>query len=155
MKRLVITIIILLTGCQFVDQPHFEVDPRLEHWVNKFYEAGVARGVDLQKDFLTVQFTRHQKGDELGRGKCGKFPWVEISYYEYSYRMTAFGHGKQVDSLALEYLIFHELGHAWVCRGHCGSYSIMETGSGNKTYYPYQHKDSTAFRERMLDEMFK
>jgi hypothetical protein len=56
---------------------------------------------------------------------------------------------RQPDSLALQYIVFHEFGH-FIGRGHCDGYSIM-----NPNIYAAIYRNSKTERIKLIDELFR
>lgn len=136
----------LMASCTMVDQIHFDVDQRLIESVNNVYREGEIRGRIFVRDRITFRVSdKSIDGKELtSTGLCehkGTFIFITINE-------ALFKNG-QPDKLALDYMVFHEFGHA-IGRGHTDTYSIMNP---NK-YAGDFHNDPEA-RNKLTDELFE
>lgn len=94
----------------------FIIDPKIAIYVDNFYHEAEIRGVVLRLDNLNVSVIN--LGDRFGLTKDGKYVYIHQPFVE-SYS----GY-----SLELEVIIFHELGHALLSKGHIDDHkAIMNT----------------------------
>lgn len=135
MKRFVL---FFLASCSFVDEPHYYVDPRLEWVVDSFYQEGVNRGVFVRRYGLVVTI---ENIDTPGRFEYGR----QVS--KIIINQVFFEHGYP-DSLALQYIVFHEFGH-FIGRNHNTKFSIM-----NPNTYAAQFRNDAVARSKLMDELF-
>ena len=125
----------MMASCtEFLDDNHFDVDPELEYYVNRFYEEGEARGVKIQRlNLLAAKSYAIKAGESIPGG----IPYIRISGHLLDSK----------DTLKIEYVVFHELGHALLYRDHQGK-SIMST---NDDMIPLD-KTNPAIRKELIDE---
>jgi Zn-dependent peptidase ImmA (M78 family) len=138
-------IILALTSCSLFEEPHWDIETDLSVWVEKFYTEAEKRGKIIQRQYLTVQFDGHIK--YAGVSERGRHI-VKINSAFFYQHFTI-----NKDSFAVEYVVFHELGHALMDKRHVDSYAIMNNCC--KTLNVYTHKDSADFRVKMMDKLFK
>lgn len=134
MKKL-LPLILLCSCVDFTDGPHFYVDEELKGSLSAFFEQASARNVVIYKNNLIVVV-----GDLSSTGLC--------SNYRGGATITINRKVFPLDSLALDYILFHEMGH-YMGRVHNNSFSIMNP---NK-YAGDFHNDSTK-RVELIDELF-
>lgn len=147
MKKIIV--LIILTGCSLFEQPHWDIDPDLEYWVNKFYFEAELRGKIIQKNYLTVSLSNKYM-DEAGQSKKGRhLVYISSSFY-YTHMIR---NNSKSDSLAMEFVLFHELGHALLGNGHSDPYSIMNQCC--TTYDKYTKENEVEFRKDMIDKLFR
>lgn len=133
------TFLLLFFSCDFIDQDHFEIDPNLRRYVDKFYIEANARGYNIQHQNLIVRF------GSLGNKLWGQsdhnstIPTVTISSDNFEY----------LNESIVEYVVFHELGHALLYRDHSENYSIMT--KDNKHVDDYNRGIN---RKELIDELF-
>lgn len=133
-----ILLVFLLTSCtEFLDDNHFDIDPELEYYVEKFYKEGEARGVKIQRlNLLAAKSYAIKAGESIPGG----IPYIRISGHLIDSR----------DTMKIEYVVFHELGHALLYRDHEDN-SIMSTND----YLIPQYKTNPSLRKELIDELFK
>jgi Zn-dependent peptidase ImmA (M78 family) len=136
---------IAFISCTSFDQEvDYKIDPLLKPSVDKFYDEALKRGIYIQKTNLIAIID----DKEVGFSNAGQFQMVgdqimvliNKKYYERFLRNR--------DTIFVERLVMHELGHALLNRNHTTTFSIMNSGS---YYYEYK-KDS--FRIALIDELF-
>lgn len=146
----ILTLIVIVSACEFDVNPEFYVDPRLEPYVTAFYHEAEVRGIQLSKDHLVVKIEHIDPRNYGESRQMGSQRIVLISATEYTdYRDTTFYSG---DTLyhAIENLMFHELGHALLNRPHCDPcYSIM-----NSTISLFEYSGQPEKRKLLIDELF-
>jgi Zn-dependent peptidase ImmA (M78 family) len=137
--RMLFILLLGFTSCTAIDQElRYQIDPRLEPHVNKFFEEAEARGMSIPKYNLIAEedFTIETVGVSRQVGDQRViliFDWCIENY----------SHAE------LELVVFHELGHAILDRRHCEHYSIMMEGISNKAYEGDDEK-----RRLLVDELF-
>lgn len=132
-----VSFLFLLVSCtEFLDDNHFDVHPELEYYVNRFYEEGEARGIKLQKVLLANKTYAIKGGESIPGG----IPYIRISGHLLDSK----------DTLRIEYVVFHELGHALLYRDHQDN-SIMSTND----YMIPQYKTNPVIREELIDELWQ
>jgi hypothetical protein len=128
----------LFFSCNFVDEVHFEVDPRLQWVVDEFYSEAELRSIYLNREDLVVRVGAIKNSADFSGGKVS-FITVNQSFFENGYP----------DSLALQYIVFHEFGH-YMGREHTNSYSIM-----NPNKYAGDYRNNKEARRILNDELFQ
>lgn len=135
MKKIFFVWALCAACCDFTDEYHYYVDPRLKSSVDVFMSEAVLHHVPVETRNLLVVI-----GEINSTGLCEKF--------KYGATITINSKLFTVDSLALNYVVFHEFGH-YMGRGHNNSFSIMNPN----TYAGEFHNDSTK-RRQLIDELF-
>ena len=143
--------LLALSACSKEDAlPSVSVDPAFQPYFSAFEAAAAERGiaVDLAAETIGAVFSADL--EEPMAGKCTSFSsGVRIIYIdEQSWQ--------QRSELEREFLLFHELGHCYLARGHLDEadangfcVSIMQSGSGQcRSSY------RNATRDLLLDELF-
>lgn len=122
-------IIILLFSCSY--QREFKVDKELKVYVDSFFDLAMNKGLLIQKENLIVTLSANIGLLQGLSSKKNGQRIVEINYYNY----------QNYSSDYIEAIVFHELGHALLNRGHDDSVeSLMNTSvclscySNNKEY---------------------
>lgn len=136
MKHLIFIVVFL--ACNFVDEIHFEIDPRLQWVVDEFYYEAELRGIYLNKDGLVVRIGVTRNSADFQGGKIS-FITINSSFFKNGYP----------DSLALQYIVFHEFGH-YLGREHTNGYSIM-----NPNKYAGEYRNDKEARSALNDELFQ
>ena len=145
-----LAIIVIFCSCS----TEYLVDERLKTYVDEFYVQGAKRGKKLPKDNLVITLKKglYDDGSVLGVtylkdhrlfGEKQIKVFIDEAYF---YR-------DDIESDCKETIIFHELGHALLNRGHSDqNISIMHTNSRYHCYkMDYYNKLD---RDVMLDELF-
>ncbi len=138
-------LIITLSSCHFDPTIEYRVDPELTPYVEKFFSEGQKRGIILERENLVVIIYDGLEKDENVWGlstKEGKQRVILIDkdYFEFN--------RDNGNPLRNESIIFHELGHAILGRGHCtGGDSIMDITS---CFYTYCYTGDVG----IIDELF-
>lgn len=142
----------LLVGwsCAKDEDPQFLVDLPLQPYFDRFLEEGAIRNVSINYEEMMISGDIRIIGAPNVIGQCGhteREPNVVIVdkfYWE------------SADDLEREFLVFHELGHCALKRGHlddadaegnCISMMTSGTGSCHINY-------TEVTREALLDELF-
>lgn len=154
MKIIFLFFSITLLGCSdLIDERHFEVDERLIPFVNNFYKEAKKQNVKIQHDYLIALIDNDQAGDVLGESeKNSSIPKIHINSqffktndYDYTYDSVGF--------YSIQYIVYHELGHALLYRGHVYDHrSIMEPGGEGFTMNEYYSWASV--RVKLNKELF-
>lgn len=131
--------LLLLGSCTWVDVD-YSIEPDLQPYAEAFYNEASAHGVRLTKENLVIM-TRVGLKDEGMWGVSRKEGRQRIIYIdaEYYNDMVRGNHQDRV-----EFLVFHEMGHALLGRHHTADQSIMNPG-----WHDF-HNHRTEF----LDELF-
>jgi len=153
MKTLIlITVAVsLMTSCTKEKQTTHYIEPSLRCFYDSFIKEANARNVKFARD-----------ASELGMYSFKLKGWNEgITYYDDNQIFISkvlvdsnLGHSynDHVDSLEVQYVVWHELGHYLLGRGHVGDsvVSIMTPESSYKL--KYMHKAN--IRNTMNNELF-
>ncbi len=141
---------LVIGSCAKDDEPEFLIDAPLQEYFDRFAVEAALRNVVIDYEAMMVSGDIRIITSPNVIGQCGhteKEPNVVIVdkfYWE------------SADDLEREFLIFHELGHCAIKRGHlddsdpqgnCMSIMTSGTGSCNINY-------SVTTREELLDELF-
>lgn len=142
MKKLII--IILCTACSCSLEPEkFEVDPELKYFVDHFYAIAASQNKLIQHKRLIVRWGDVIKNEGV----------VGITYYK-SNPVVEIDHSIRerilTDTLFVETVVFHELGHALCGRKHCSNcYSLM-----NPNKYVQDYRQDAEKRKILIYELF-
>lgn len=140
MKYLILAI--LLCSCSdFFDQDHFEVDTNLQYYTNKFFHEASIRGMDIKPNNLIVKLGNCQKED----GVIGITKYYSITTIIVD---SEFFKERKSDTLMIETIVFHEMGHAVFHREHCDIYSLM-----NPNKYIQDYRLNPSKRKILTDEL--
>ena len=147
-----IIILIPLAGCTLLDEPHQEITPDLIPFVNEFYTQAHERGVDCRySDFILTIEPIQAKCNCPGITTYSEIPTVKIDTDAFNHYTQA-GQTEEYEKYynrILEAIIFHELGHAILGKGH--STGLMSADKvPYHSYAKYEDK-----RKEYLDELFK
>jgi hypothetical protein len=144
MKKLLFALLLFVSCTSFDQDVEFKIDPLLKPSVDKFYAQALTRGISLQKTNL-IALVDDRSVDPANLGEVqmiGDQIVVLINKKHYEIFLT------DGDTIFVERLVMHELGHALLNRKHTSSVSIMNSGD---YYYEYK-RDS--FRKVLIDELF-
>jgi hypothetical protein len=142
----VIFFALLLSSCSdFTDDYHYDVAPALKIHVDAFYAEARKRGFELPTDGLSVRLTHHTDNNV---GDCETGTRIITLDQDFVQRQQHTGY--RADSLWVQYVVFHELGHGLLLRDHCGGESIMN--AHNEHINPYSGIETV--RQRMINELF-
>lgn len=136
-------LLLILSSCVFTDENHFDIEDSLKPYVDKFYAEATARGQKIQHDNLLAYTTgalKHREGAS-GQSMPGGLPTIRIAD-----DLMALG-----DTLLIEYVVFHELGHALLYREHQEGFTMMST----KDYLIPDYKYRPHLRKELIDELFR
>lgn len=153
MKKILLylTMVVLLSCEDFGITPYkFYVDPRLEPYVESFYEEAASRGIYPHQNLRVVI------GDTGGKytlGKSlvqGKHITVTIADWHWENMIRDYANSPDTLTAGMENLVFHEMGHAVLDLDHCDPCnSIM--GEDNTIFVYLGNAD---LRRYMIDELF-
>lgn len=128
-------LILILSSCSFIDDEHEYTDERVSVYVERFYQEAKDRGINPPKAVVVI-------GSVKGWGVSSMDPFPKVTIDR-----TVIGNP---DQKFIEYVIFHELGHAVLKRDHCDGFSIM-TASPESAFNLWIKGEQ---REELLDELF-
>lgn len=146
MKKRLVTIALtcaitfLLTRCCDLFDTGYCIDRRLVPYVDNFYQEAALRGVELRTDELTVSLASIK---QFGRTYFGKKVKINLSVFD-SYTEYGTKYSEEV-----EFIIFHELGHALLDLRHREGNSIMAESPAIRAYV-----GKPEVRKQLLDELF-
>jgi|ADGO01.1.fsa_nt_gi hypothetical protein len=145
MKKIstVFLLMLFVIACKDDEGTTFQIDPDLIQHVNAFYDEAAERGVNLTKSNLVVRVSDSINED-----------WAGYTFKDDDQRYVFINDDKYMEfkdqPYIIEYMVFHELGHALLNKGHCGSCeSIM-----NGLFFPWEY-DPETMRDTLLDELFQ
>lgn len=110
-------ILVFLSACSFMDEPHYEVNPELKPYVDSFFADAKKNGLTISPPNLIVRL--EQIGDICGVSKGYELPIVSID--------IDFFEGCKMENRE-DYIIlavYHELGHALLGLEHTKKLGIM------------------------------
>lgn len=141
---------IALASCSMQDENHYSIDPSVRIFVDRFYAEARAHGINLQQNRLTLILKN--LGEHAGAGVEGVsvYDMDEINL-DINYVINKLKTENHFDSLDVEYVVFHELSHYLLHRGHVESYSIM-TPDG---LFKADFSTDPDKRKILIDELFK
>lgn len=150
--------VFILFGCTLTDVVHFDIDPSLKVYVNNFYNQAEKRGFIFQKDNLAVELGNLQNGKDGAYGMTyGPGDIIKIDREFANDQITHFnlpnGIKDSTHFYFLEYVVFHELGHAVLARKHLdveGNMTIMTSDN----WYLGNYQSIMTDRKKMIDELF-
>jgi len=152
MKNTFFLLLITLFSCSdFTDSRHFYIDPHLKIFANRFFAEGAKRNKDVNKD-MTMVLT-----DDLNTFYTGIYGLTvyELSEIKIDKRFTleTLSMKDHFDSLNVEFIVFHEMGHFLLHRAHApyNTYSIMVPDG----QYMYDYQTDPNKRKILIDELFK
>lgn len=156
MKYLFVLFLLILSACGQEKNPSspnipqslsYEVPEDVDLIVKLFIQEALDRGINLSSNNLNVHFKSNLgfSGSITYYGLCKKengVPTIILDSFFWNYTASP---------ILKEMLIFHELGHCWLHRGHENSkLSLMDaTVIGEVNSYNYLN-----FRKEVLDELF-
>lgn len=156
MKAL-IGILLLLCSCNFTDTDHWSICDEVKIHVDAFYREAAKRGIHIQHDNMQISLKKSM--NEYGYGARGytysSNPPIITLDTDYVLdlvnrsKTSRRPHAKE-DSLQLQYLVFHELGHAVLFRDHNQGFSIMGIPRG----YEMEYANDADQRVLLIDELF-
>jgi hypothetical protein len=144
MKKILFALLLCSCSSSFDQVVEYKIYPLLKPSVDKFYAEALKRGINIQKtNLIAIIDERAIDPANLGEVQMvGDQIVVLISKKQYE-RFLNDG-----DTIFVERLVMHELGHALLNRKHTTNFSIMNSGD---YYYEYK-RDS--FRKVLIDELF-
>lgn len=136
---------IMIAGCNFNDDLEYRIDEPLKPHVEAFFEEAAQRGIILEKINLRAIYAPNTYG------ACPSDAWG-VSKRHGDQRVIFIPEDPWLmeEPSALEQLVFHELGHALLYRGHTNEFSIMREAMILTAY-----EDDPELRKTLLDELFK
>jgi hypothetical protein len=143
MKSMILIVgILMLANCELIDQNHFDIEIGLRPFVANFYDESIKRGVRVQRENLLVYLMKLDglMGETMTSTAIPTIHIDEAIFDKYINKKP----------LYIEYVVFHELGHALLHRDHLDSYTIMT--ANNKMLYSYDNSEQA--RKLLLDELF-
>ena len=147
---LMLIMLIVLGSCEKDEEPQFLIDAPLQEYFDRFQAEAALRGVEIDFEAMMISGDIRLIGTQNVIGQCGhteKEPNVVIVDKFY---------WDSASDLDREFLIFHELGHCALGRGHLDNsdangdcISIMSSGTG-LCHINY----TVATRTVLVDELF-
>lgn len=143
-------ILLLLFGCDNLFETEYQVDPKLQPYVDKFYAEALERNILIERENLIVRFSEMDccNGQSFQRGNqrivhIDRESWSNAQDHDFVDPETGL-------LLGVQETVFHELGHSLLYRPHQKGYTIMtEDGQWNNDF----NMDAIK-REALIDELF-
>lgn len=125
------------------DEQIYSVDPRLEHYLCQFIDDGQKYGYDFSKSNIVLLISNsHPYSHGRAHLRSDNIAHVTIDSGLYYREM-------RLDSVHLKYIIYHELGHAFLRKKHDDKCSSL--------MYAFQGCSLDRFRieqQEMIEELF-
>lgn len=116
MKKVILLLAVIATSCNLLPEPELAYDPGLALLVDRFYADAEAHGRHLDRGHLVIGFADLRP--DLG-GDSNRKGTVRIN-------------SRYKNRHDLQWIVYHELGHALLHRGHTpGNTSIMASREWN------------------------
>lgn len=143
-------LILLLGACAKDDGPQFFVDSSIKPYFDRFEEEAALRNLNINLDSMMISGDIRVINSQNVIGQCGH------TESEPSVVIVDKFYWDAADDLEREFVIFHELGHCALFKGHNdisdgqgNCVSIMTSGTGScKINY------NTSTRKALLDQLF-
>ncbi len=143
-------VVLLLGACAKDDGPQFFVDSSIRPYFERFEEEAALRNLNLNLDSMMISGDIRVITSQDVIGQCGH------TENEPSVVIVDKFYWDAASDLEREFVIFHELGHCALSRGHTdvsdgqgNCVSIMTSGTGSCSI-----NYSAATRDKLLDELF-
>jgi len=154
MKKIAFIIIsaIAASCSNMVDENHYYVTPELKSFVDNFYNEAAKQGIRLQKNNLSITLKKLDFHAGAGVEGVSVYNKDEV-FLDVDFATNLLNSKNHIDSLNVEYVVFHELGHYLLHRGHISeqNYTIM-TPDG---WYKSDFQTSIKKRNQLITELFK
>lgn len=142
----ILIVLLFNTGClsSFIDEPVHYVDPSLKYYYNLFLQDGLLRGHDYTYENIILELS-HLKSNEGGvyfdRKNSVNHVVINENFYHSHYKDTAL----------IKLVVYHELGHALLKKGHQHDdcQNIMYRHTSTCTIFKFRHDQKS-----MIDELF-
>lgn len=121
---LITSIAFLFFSCEKEKIFEYSVDPAFEKYVEQFFVEASLRGVSLKRENLIIEFTNSPTNDFCGQCTKGNNGTQTQRKIKIQNNRTCWSERFEENK---ETLIFHELGHCFLDRGHFDEY--FEDGS--------------------------
>ena len=142
---------VVIVSCNDDGLDYDNVNPELQPYIDRFVEEAALRDIviDIDDELFEAHIGTILESGVLGQ--CRLTPDGEQQIVIHS------PYWNQIDDIDKEYVVFHELGHCLIGRGHTNETdidgncaSIMQTGEGacNKFY-------TLSNREELINELFE
>lgn len=106
MKRFAYSVIIIITASCGFDPSEYWIQPELKVYVDNFYQEAAIRGVSLRTEYLTVSITN--LNGTFARTLDNRSVHINSKLFKDRTEYSEF----------VEFILFHELGHALLKRDH-------------------------------------
>lgn len=141
---------LLYPGCGEEEQVEVYIDPEVQPYLDLFIEEAGLRGMEIHIEEYALSISIEQIDRENVAGQCTQ------ASGSYNYIIIDPVYWRAYTEMSREALLFHELGHCILERGHLDDQdedgfcvSIMESGGGDCMMV---YSETT--REKYLDELF-
>lgn len=122
--KYVIIAIIFCSCADFTDERHFEVDARLKPFVDEFYRQGKLNGLNIQRDNLIATIEKCDNPEAYGESIDDAF--IPTIHIDPDFFQSVIAFNDSLSNYHIQYVVFHELGHALLKRHHTEKRSIMQ-----------------------------
>jgi hypothetical protein len=136
-----IILLAVVSACDFDPTIEYRIDPRLTAYVDEFYSEATERGFTLRRERLTVSVSN--VNGKFGLTYDGRDVVIDSDFVELYQAQGGY-------ATEIEVIVFHELGHALLGRGHIDAVSIMNEQPCLNCY-----AGSNEERKEYLDELFQ
>lgn len=148
---LIVLVCMCAASCAVEDQDHYYVAPELQPFVNDFYKRAYEHGMNLQKSNVSITLGTLAYSNEVHGSNGMTNPSTGITL-DVNFVTQKLSTGVHTDSIQVEYVVFHELGHFLLHRDHLSpeNYTIMTAQSsylGDYRSYPEK-------RVKLIEELF-
>lgn len=143
-----LVIVFTCSSCSdLIDQDHYYVAPELKVFVDRFYSEASVRGITIGKENVEVLIGDIKSSNSVEGRSTESNVVIDKKFYE-----SNIGHSwnDKFDSLDVEYVVFHELGHYLLHRDHENKFTIM-TPDGT---YKGDYQSDSIKRKLLIDELF-
>lgn len=155
MRTVVLIFALVIAGtssCTMEDQNHYYVTPELQPFVENFYKHAGSFGLDLQRNNVVVVLGKLAFSEDPhgSNGVTNAQTGVTLDVNFVTQKLAT---GSHTDSIQVEYVVFHELGHYLLHRNHLSpeNYTIMTA----KSSYLGDYRSYPEKRERLIRELFQ
>jgi len=153
MKIVTIILVVLVASvsCSVEDQHHYYVTPELKPFVDNFYKQARERGLSLQQNDIAVALGQLPYSDDI-QGSNGMTNSDNGITLDVNFVTQKLSTGVHTDSIQVEYVVFHELGHYLLHRSHLDPehYTIMTA----KSSYLGDYRSYPEKRATLINELF-
>jgi len=154
MKTIILSVLIcgsMISCTDFTEGIHYEIDPELKIFVDRFYVEAAKRNVSVGKNIIMV-LSNDLNANITGIDGLTIHNLNEIKI-DRNFVIGKLSQKYHPDSLTVEFVVFHEIGHLLLHREHVDDsvYSIMAPDF----QWLNDYQTDPAKRKILIDELFK